>query len=362
MPVICFFNSVRFWGGGEKLHLELALGCKQAGYSVIVACDKDGALWQRATQAGLTCVHVRIGNLSFLNPFAQRKLVNQINDIAPDAVIITTSQDVKAAGFAAKKANVHKIVYLRGLAAAVKNSFVNRTLFTRTLTHIIANSNATKQKMLEHMHDVHGLLPVQVVYHGIHLNTPISTKRNTFIAQHAKGIILGNAGRLTAQKGQMDLIHVAHALKNANIDFSLFIAGEGEDRKQLENAIVERGLQQHVFIMGFVEDMESFMQSIDIFLLSSYWEGFGFVLAEAMAHSLPIVAYDISSNTELIVHDYTGILVPPGDIVTFTNAVQLLAENDDLRIKMGANGLQRVQTNFEFNAQLKQLLQQIGFE
>ncbi len=359
MPVICFFNSVRFWGGGEKLHLELALGYKQAGYSVIVACDKDGALWQRATQAGLTCVHVRIGNLSFLNPFAQRKLVNQIKDIAPDAVIITTSQDVKAAGFAAKKANVHKIVYLRGLAAAVKNSFVNRTLFTRTLTHIIANSNATKQKMLEHMHDVHGLLPVQVVYHGIHLNAPISTKRNTFIAQHAKGIILGNAGRLTAQKGQMDLIRVAAALKQADIAFTLFIAGEGEDRVQLERAIQEHALQQHVFLMGFVEDMHVFMQSVDIFLLSSYWEGFGFVLAEAMSHSLPIVAYNISSNPELVEHNTTGLLVPPGDIPAFTQAVTQLINTPALRAQMGKAGADKVHQQFAFDKQLHALLKAI---
>lgn len=362
MQRICFFNSVRFWGGGEKLHLDHAIGCRELGYSVVMACDRDGALWKRASAAGIECVHVRVRNLSFLSPFALRSIARVLLQIQPDAVVFTTSQDVKAGAPAARRAGVERIVYLRGLAAPVKNSFINRRLFTSTLTHIIANSEETRRLMLQDMQQVSGLLPVQVVYHGIDTELPDTTTKHPLIAQKGSGIILGNAGRLTKQKGQMDLLAVAAILRDRKLPFTLFIAGEGEERGVLEQQIASLQLQDQVVLMGFVEDMPAFMRSIDIFLLSSHWEGFGFVLAEAMANQKPVVAYSVSSNPEIVEQGVTGILVPQGDIPAFAAAVMKLAEDPVTRNDQGVAGRARVLEKFSFSRQLNALLNAIGFD
>lgn len=356
VATICFFNSIRFWGGGEKLHLELAVGCKALGHHVVIACNKNGILWQRAQEAGLECVDVRVTKFSFLNTFHINKISNTLASIQANAIIFTASQDAKTGGAAAKKAGINKIVYLRGLAARVKNSYFNRRLFTKTLTHIIANSEETKSLLLQKMQHVKGIPNIPVVYHGINIADTQSRNKHPFIAQHGNGIILGNAGRLTAQKAQKDLIEVAIKLRDLQINFTLFIAGEGEERTSLENAIKLHQLQDQVFLMGFVDDIPAFMQSIDIFVLSSHWEGFGYVIVEAMAHELPVVAYDISSNPEIIADNETGLLVPCGNTDAFALAIKQFAEDQDLCKKYGIAGRKRVIEKFEFSTQLKQLL------
>ena len=106
--------------------------------------------------------------------------------------------------------------------------------------------------------------------------------------------------RLTAQKAQEKLIRVAKILKDQNIQFTLYIAGTGELHSELQTLIEELQLQEQVYLLGFVENMNAFMNSIDIFLLSSAWEGFGFVLVEAMLRAKPIVAV---SYTHLRAHE-----------------------------------------------------------
>lgn len=359
MAGLVFFNSVRFWGGGEKLHLELALGCRDLGHAVTLACDRRGELWKRAQAARLNCVDVRVRNLSFVNPFSRRRLTQLFRTLSPDAVIFTTSQDVKAGASAARMAGVPHVVYLRGLAAPVKNNRINRTLFTSTLTHIIANSEETQRNMLRSMQQVKGVLPVQVVYHGIHLQENTTVTVHPVIAEKGRGIILGNAGRLTAQKGQADLIQLAAKLRDRQVNFTLFIAGEGEERKTLQRAITALHLNEQVFLLGFVEDMAAFMHSLDIFLLSSHWEGFGFVLAEAMAYRKPVVAYASSSNPEIIQQEETGLLVPPHNITAFADAVEQLANDITLRHRMGEAGRKRVERHFAFNTQTQALLDAI---
>lgn len=359
MARICFFNSVRFWGGGEKLHLDNALGFRNLGYDVVIACDKESILWKRATDAGLPCIHVRVRNLTFLNPFAMRNISSMFRNENIDTVIFTTSQDVKAGAIAAKRAGVERIVYLRGLAVPVKNNAVNRKLFTRTLTHIIANSQETKRLMLQHLNQVPGIKHVDVVYHGIELPQQQHASKLPEIAKVAKGIILGNAGRLTKQKGQEFLIALAEDLREKNIEFTLFIAGEGEERETLASLIKQKGLQQHVIMLGFVSDMDLFMHSIDIFLLTSTWEGFGFVLVEAMAHKKPVVAFNISSNPEIVEQGKTGFLIEPGNMQSFSDAVLKLVNDAALRQKFGEEGMNRVVANFIFQNRVNELARKI---
>ena len=65
---ICFFNSNRKWGGGEKWHLEMASALNARGYHVTLACNPKSELHTRALKQGISTSGVCISNLSFLNP------------------------------------------------------------------------------------------------------------------------------------------------------------------------------------------------------------------------------------------------------------------------------------------------------
>ena len=351
MKNTCFFNSANFWGGGEKLHLEYALEFKKKNYHVFLISNKDAPLSKKAVAHGLEIFSVAVGNLSFLNPLKIFRLIGFYKKNKVDTVIFSASQDLKLGGFSAKLAGVKNIVYLRGLAVPVKNNIINRFIFKSILTHIVANSDETKRTILKNLGPYVEEKNVKTIYHGIEIN---DTEESDFeildaIKKNARGVVLGNAGRLTQQKGQLNLIEVAKKLKQNNLEFTLFIAGTGEMQIELETLIKKYNLEKDVFLLGFVKDMEKFMNSIDLFLLSSLWEGFGYVLVEAMAKSKPVVAFDISSNPEIVDSETTGFLVSYPDLDMFYEKTKILIENHALRKKMGEAGRERVLNSFELN-------------
>ncbi|MEM8899983.1 MAG: glycosyltransferase family 4 protein [Bacteroidota bacterium] len=359
MKHICFFNSMRFWGGGEKLHLEYALAFLERGYQVTLLCDKGSPLAEKARNTGLILSFLSVKNLSFLNAFKVRKVASFFQEREIDTVIFSSSQDTKLASLAAEKAGLDRVVYLRGLAVPVKGSYINKRVFSSILTHIVANSEETKRRLLQNLTDPEIEKKVSVVYHGIETKDFLTHKPHTLpaIKENAQGVILGNAGRLTEQKGQLYLIELAKRLKAKGVDFTLFIAGTGELQEKLEEQITIHGLEKEVILLGFVEDMKSFMQSLDVFILSSMWEGFGYVLVEAMIARKAVLAFDVSSNPEIVSQNETGFLVPPTDMDQFTAKAVKLIEDTDLRISMGKAGKQRVLDKFELSERITEFEQ-----
>lgn len=348
MQNICFLNSTGFWGGGEKLHLEYAYAFYQKGYQVTLAVKEGTPLHQRADALGIPTFFVQIGNLSFLDVFTLRRLARFFQDQNIDTVVFSTSQDMKTGSVAGAWANVRQRVYLRGLAVPVKANVVNRWIFQHKLTHIVANSEETKRNILKHLHPYIPAEKVAVIYHGIEWkNLPNNAaSKLSMIQKRGRGIVLGNAGRLTEQKGQLYLIEIARILKARAVDFTLFIAGTGELETQLQEKIMAYELENEVILLGFVREMALFMQSIDVFLLSSVWEGFGYVLVEAMIQSKPVIAFNITSNPEIIANNETGFLVDFPDVQAFAERIIELANNTALQVQMGKAGQQRVYDHF----------------
>ncbi|MCC5895587.1 MAG: glycosyltransferase [Alkalibacterium sp.] len=109
-------------------------------------------------------------------------------------------------------------------------------------------------------------------------------KRRLFRKKHAIAdgtLVLGNIGRLNNQKNQFFLIELADQLRHRNIPYRLFIAGEGELRKKLDEKIKELNLEAYITLIGTTSDTPSFYSGIDLFLLPSLFEGNPIVGIEA---------------------------------------------------------------------------------
>ena len=119
------------------------------------------------------------------------------------------------------------------------------------------------------------------------------------------------------QKGQRYLIEIAKRLKDKGLKFKILIAGEGKCLDQLKQLAMELSVSNEINFLGFVKDIRCFMNSIDIFVLPSLWEGFGYVIVEAMAAGKPVVAFDVSSNPEIIRDEKSGYLVNTFDVNAF---------------------------------------------
>ncbi len=353
---LCLFNSCRAWGGGEKWHLEAAEFLVQEGFRVSVAAHPDGELFKKASQAGIATKPVRIGNLSVLNFAKIWSLTRWFKKSQTQAVILNLPSDLKTAGIAARLANVPNIIYRRGSAIPIKNSLLNRMLFKKVVTEIIANSFQTKKTILQNNNHLFPEEKIRVVYNGIDFREMPGELLVKSVSQ-SEPMIIGSAGRLSRQKNQKVLVDLAVELKSANVDFRIKVAGEGPLRKMLTDYSLSQGVADKVDFIGFVQNMDEFMSSIDVFVLPSEWEGFGYVLVEAMAAQKPVVAFDISSNPEIVQDGETGFLVPFGDVQVLKERVLRLLHDPSLRASFGIRARQVAMQNFDRQRNLAALIQ-----
>lgn len=348
----CFFNTVMEWGGGEKWHLEAAQLLHTQGHQVILYTAHDSVIGHRAKSLGIRVREVRIGKYSYLNPFAVKKLRQAFVDDNINTLILNLSSDMKVGSLAANGSQVNRVIYRRGSAIPIKNSWVNRKLLGKYVDEILANSQATKQTLFEQNDQIFDQSKVKVIYNPVELPAESEVSRKPVEGR----LVIGNVGRLFRQKGQHHLIALAIILRDRKVNFVIKIAGEGREREKLKQAIASHNLTDHLVLLGFIEDLSEFYQSIDVFALTSLWEGFGYVIAEAMSYGVPAVGFDVSSNPELIKHDYNGKLVKVGEMEAFAEAILTIA-SDGQRYSQAARAY--VETHFaqdKINAEIVRYL------
>lgn len=140
--------------------------------------------------------------------------------------------------------------------------------------------------------------------------------------------VILSAGRLVDQKDFPTLIQ-AFAQTVKVHPSRLVILGSGPDRSQLETLIRQLDLEEHVALLGHVQNPYKYMASADLFVLSSIWEGLGNVLIEAMALGTPVVSTNCKSGpSEILADEKYGYLTPVGDSVALAEAIlQVLSGN-----------------------------------
>lgn len=348
MKTICFFNSTKAWGGGEKWHFDACMQLQALGYPVMVVAHLKSELYKRVSKTDIKCLGITVGNLSFLNPFkvkATEKIFRQNN---VGTIVMNLSRDLKLAGLASKWTGLARIIYRRGSSIPIKDSVLNRYYFRNVVTEVLANSQATKATVLERNPHLFQEDKIKVMYNGIDIDRFLAQAAHPiYQKKEVDEIVLANLGRLEFQKNQKFLIHLASELVKRQLKFKMVIGGDGSLRDTLHNLADKLHVRQHIVFAGFIENPKDLMCSCDIFMLSSLWEGFGYVLAEAALCKKPIVAFDCSSNPEVVVKNSTGFLTPVDDVEAFADKVQYLAEHPKKRKEMGERGFAFAREHFD---------------
>jgi glycosyltransferase involved in cell wall biosynthesis len=154
-------------------------------------------------------------------------------------------------------------------------------------------------------------------------------------------------GRLGREKGFDQLLNAFQGSALAGPTWQLVILGEGPERASLQRQVEELGLQGSVLMPGVVRDPEQWLQHAELFVLSSRFEGFPNALLEAMQCGLPVAAFDCPSGPgEIVRHEQTGLLVPPGDTEALSAAISRLANDENLRRRLGSAAAADVATRF----------------
>lgn len=356
--MICFVNTSKTWGGGEKWHFDNATRLMNDGVVVAMITNKASELKNRLTDKNIIPYSLNITNLSVFNVFKFFILFNFFKQHKINTVVLNLPADLKTAGIAARLAGVERIIYRRGSAIPIRNSWLNRFLFGHIVTEILANSKETKRTILANNKNLIADNKIVVIYNGLKIEEMPS---NSPLQKNGPGqpVIIGNLGRIEKQKAQNLLIELAQKLKTEGLPFKIFIGGDGSLKAQLQKQIVDFNLENEILLTGNVDDFRTFMTAIDVFVSTSAWEGFGYVLAEAMMFGKPVVAFNHSSNPELIENERTGFLAESGNLDDMFRKVCKLIADENLRLLMGKNGRQKVVDEFDFeknHLQVRQFL------
>ena len=123
-------------------------------------------------------------------------------------------------------------------------------------------------------------------------------------------------------------------------DWNWLICGDGPERKALESAVREAGLENNIRFVGAVQNMAEYYRNAAVYVLTSDMEGLPMVLLEAKAHRLPLVSFDINTGPSDIIRDgVNGYLVPPYETDTMAEKLCALIENAELRKAFSDNAV-----------------------
>jgi glycosyltransferase involved in cell wall biosynthesis len=105
-------------------------------------------------------------------------------------------------------------------------------------------------------------------------------------------------------------------------------------------------INDSVEFLGFQRDVDRIMKSSKVFVLPSYYEGFGIVLLEAMKNMVPIVATNVGGIPEIITDGNEGILIPKANSEILAKSINRVLEDEKLRSKLIQNAYRKVQKKF----------------
>lgn len=150
-------------------------------------------------------------------------------------------------------------------------------------------------------------------------------------------------GRFESQKDFRTLIKAFFSVQKKISKAMLFLIGEGRERKKLRQLVMKNGLEKSVLFLGWKENVFPYLRQADIFVLSSFYEGFGWVLLEAMSQGLPIISTDAPFGpAEILGNGEYGLLVPMKDPAAMAKAIYQLIKNHKKYMYYSQQSIKRV--------------------
>jgi N-acetylglucosaminyldiphosphoundecaprenol N-acetyl-beta-D-mannosaminyltransferase len=170
----------------------------------------------------------------------------------------------------------------------------------------------------------------------IYIPHSLSNYTNEVSNLENKNII--SVGRLSKEKGFLDLIDVFELVNNEKPEWHLNIVGDGEQRQEIQDKIYEKNLDKSITLVGLKteEELRKLYIQSSIYVMTSYRESFGLVLIEAESFGIPLAAFDSASGAcEIIQNESNGYLISNRDKEEMANKIICLINDEDLRRKIG---------------------------
>lgn len=302
---------------------------------------------------------IKVHHIDFIrNPFhpknvrAVKQLLSLINEEKFDAIHCNTPIGGVSGRICGKLLNVPRVIYTaHGFhfyegAPLVKNKLIKfAEMILAQYTDAIITINQEDYKAAKnfklrnngHVYLVHGVGIDTNELRNVQVDkTELRRKLNL----KNDDIVMIAMGDLIKRKNYEVAIRAIAETKRSNIHF--LICGTGPMLDTLKSLSEELGVSDHIHFLGYRSDIKELLSISDIFLFTTYQEGLPRSMMEAMAAGLPCIASKIRGNIDLIEDGKGGFLYHPDDVEGFTQAINILINDKDLRNKMSHYNLKRI--------------------
>ncbi len=376
---ILYIITKSVWAGAGKYVYDLATNLPKDEFEVFVAAGGDDLLAQKIKEADIPYHNIRNFRRD-INVFKEVGAFFEIWDILkkikPDIVHVSSS---KAAGIVGIAAFLYKfstfnfslltVFTVHGWAFHEKRPFWQNLLIKlfSAITAIfyqkiicvsefdrqsaIKNFIASPKKFIT-IHngiklDNYSFLPQQKAREQ--LGNSVSNLETEFPSSE---MWIGTVGEFTKNKGHKYLVETAEKLKTKNLKFKILIIGWGEESENLKLKIKSLKLENEVFLIDNLTPAAPYLKAFDIFVLPSLKEGFPYVLLEAAAAPLAVVANSVGGVPEIIENEKTGLLVNAGNADELAKSIEKLIANPKLREMLSQGLWQKSAKDFNFEKML----------
>ena len=167
--------------------------------------------------------------------------------------------------------------------------------------------------------------------------------------------IVGMVGRLSEQKAPLDFVKAIPEVLKARSDVRFVIVGDGELKQKTLDLSKKLNVDSKLMVLGFREDVPELLQTFDVFVLTSLWEGLGRSLTEAMYTGRSVVATNVEGVPELVNTGKTGVLVEPKDVKAIAKGIIHFLDDEKSAEKMGEAAAESIHADFTADAMVKNL-------
>ena len=319
-------------GGISRYVINIAKGLIDQKHKVWVACG--GGEWVKAlTDAGINYKFIPIKTKSICSPkillsfLHLRKLILKENI----DIVHCNTRVTQFLGFI-----IHKMLSIPYISAfhGFYKATIFRKLFKLSGILTIAVSKAVKIHLKKDLKILEN--KIEVIYNGIDFNNFFieKVKRADFNLK-IDDYLIGILGRISEEKGHFLAVKAIHRLSSKYKNIYLLISGKGKLEDRLKSRIKDMNLEQKVKFIN--SEPNQFLEMIDLLLVPSKKEGFGYSIIEAFIKGIPVIGYNVGGIAEIIKDGKNGILFYKYESAALSNAIEKIMLNQPLRKEIAAN-------------------------
>lgn len=342
------------WGGAQRYVFDLAVEAKRQGHDVAVLCGGKDKLVDRLNEENIRIIQLEtlerdISIVKEIKSFF--KILRTLKKERPNVFHINSSKMGGLGALAGRLSGVKKIIFtVHGWAWNEPRNIFQKIIIaklawlTTLLSHkVICVSGGAAREAWSFPFVQNKII---VIRNGIKEFVLEARKNNVVLT-------VGTIAELHKIKG-LDILLKAWQKFKEKHDARLVIIGTGEEKDTLTRLTEELNISRSVEFRGFIDNARSHLSQFDIFVLPSRSEGLPFVLLEAGLASLSVIATRVGGIPEIIESGVTGVLIEPEDSEVLFSSLILLAENEDLRARLGSALHESVKENFSFEKMIQE--------